>query len=189
MKIIITRHGQTEWNRLGKLQGQTDICLNEVGKQQAEETANQIANEKIDLIITSTLTSAKETAEIINKRFNVPIVIDDRIKERNYGKSEGITLEERLELKRNYPIVEYVWNYNKNIDFNEIETMHDFCKRIYIALDDITEKYKDKNVLIVTHGGAYFPISCYFNKKPLEIIVDRTSVKGLQNCEFAKFEI
>ena len=76
--------------------------------------------------------------------------------------------------------------------------MHDFCKRIYIALDDITiyialdditEKYKDKNVLIVTHGGAYFPISCYFNKKPLEIIVDRTSVKGLQNCEFAKFEI
>ena len=131
MKIIITRHGQTEWNRLGKLQGQTDICLNEVGKQQAEETANQIADEKIDLIITSTLTRAKETAEIINKRFNVPIVIDDRIKERNYGKSEGITLEERLELKRNYPIVEYVWNYNKNIDFNEIETMHDFCKRIY----------------------------------------------------------
>ena len=189
MKIIITRHGQTEWNRLGKLQGQADIRLNEVGKEQAEETVKQIGDEKIDLIITSTLTRARETAEIINKRFNVPIVIDDRIKERSYGTCEGITLEERLELKRNYPIVEDVWNYTKNIDFNGIETMHDFCKRIYIALDDITERYKDKNVLIVTHGGAFFPINCYLNKKPLESIVDRKSVKGLQNCEVAKFEI
>lgn len=189
MKIIVTRHGQTEWNRLGKLQGQTDNSLNEEGKAQAEETGKQIADEKIDLIISSPLIRARETAEIINKRFNVPIIEDDRIKERNYGQCEGITLEERLELSQRNPIVNNVWNYNENIDFNGIERMHDFCKRVYGFLNDITETYNGKNILIVAHGGVFFPISCYFNRRPLTDMVDRHSVKGLQNCEVARFEI
>ena len=82
MKIFITRHGQTEWNALGRLQGRKDIELNEVGKEQALTTGEKIKDEKIDIIITSPLKRARETAEIINKQFNVEIVEDDRLMER-----------------------------------------------------------------------------------------------------------
>ena len=90
MKVFITRHGQTEWNSLGRLQGRKDIELNEVGKEQALITGEKIKDEKIDIIITSPLKRARETAEIINKQLNVEIIEDDRLIERDYGELEGI---------------------------------------------------------------------------------------------------
>ena len=62
MKVFVTRHGQTSWNALGKIQGKTDIELNETGKNQARETGEAIKNEHIDIIISSPLKRAKETA-------------------------------------------------------------------------------------------------------------------------------
>ena len=67
--------------------------------------------------------------------------------ERGFGKSEGLTKDGRIKLKEIYPEVNDVWNYNKNIDFNGIETMQNFCNRIYKFLDEMIEKYKDKNIL------------------------------------------
>ncbi len=189
MKILITRHGQTDWNVLGKIQGQTDIELNDNGRQQAKETGELIKNENIDIIITSPLKRAKETAKIINENFNVTIIEDNRLMERNFGKSEGLTKDDRRKLKEINPEVNDVWNYNKNIDFNGMETMQDFCNRIYKFLDEIINKYRYKNILIVTHGGVSVPIKCYFMKYPLENFCDRDAVKGLKNCEITKFEI
>ena len=189
MKILITRYGQTDWNVLGKIQGQTDIELNDNGRQQAKETGELIKNENIDIIITSPLKRAKETAKIINENFNVTIIEDNRLMERNFGKSEGLTKDDRRKLKEINPEVNDVWNYNKNIDFNGMETMQDFCNRIYKFLDEIINKYRYKNILIVTHGGVSVPIKCYFMKYPLENFCDRDAVKGLKNCEITKFEI
>ena len=189
MEILVTRHGQTEWNALGKLQGQTDIELNDIGRKQAKETGKLIKDENIDLIITSPLKRAVETAKIINANFKVNIVEDDRLMERKYGKSEGLTKDERKKLKETNPEVNDIWNYNKNIDFNDIETMNDFCNRIYKFLDDIVQKYRDKKILLVTHGGVSVPIKCYFMKYPLENLKDREAIKGLKNCEIIKFEI
>lgn len=189
MKILITRHGQTDWNVLGKIQGQTDIELNDNGRQQAKETGELIKNENIDIIITSPLKRAKETAKIINENFNVTIIEDNRLMERNFGKSEGLTKDDRRKLKEINPEVNDVWNYNKNIDFNGMETMQDFCNRIYKFLDEIINKYRYKNILIVTHGGVSVPIKCYFMKYPLENFCDRDAVKGLKNCEITKFKI
>ena len=189
MEVFVTRHGQTNWNLLGKIQGRTDIELNDTGRAQAEETGNLMKNNKIDLIITSPLKRAKETAEIINKNFNVEILEDVRLMERGFGKSEGLTKTERSELKTIYPEVEYIWDYNKNVDFNEIEKMQEFCNRIYEFLDEITEKYKGKNILLVTHGGSFVIIKCYFTKFPLKQFIDRDSMKGIGNCEFESFSI
>lgn len=189
MKILITRHGQTDWNILGKIQGQTDIKLNDTGRKQAKDTSVNIQNENIDLIITSPLKRAKETAEIINKNFNVPIIEDSRLMERYFGKSEGLTKEERSKLKTIHPEIQDIWNYTKNVSFNDMETMHDFCKRVYEFLDEITKKYADKNILLVTHGGTSLPIICYFKKLHLDKIIDKNSVKSLNNCEVIKFEI
>ncbi len=189
MEILVIRHGQTDWNALGKLQGKTDIQLNDIGRQQAKETIKLIKDENIDVIITSPLKRAKETAEIINKNFEVTIIEDNRLIERGFGKNEGLTKDDRIKLKEIHPEVNDVWNYNKNIDFNGIETMHDFCDRIYKFLDEIIEKYKDKNILIVTHGGVSVPMKCYFMNYPLKRLVDRDVVKGLKNCEVAKFKV
>ena len=189
MKIFITRHGQTEWNALGRLQGRKDIELNEVGKEQALTTGEKIKDEKIDIIITSPLKRARETAEIINKQFNVEIVEDDRLMERCYGDLEGITKVELKEKKIQYPEIDDACNYLKNIDIFNMETIQDLCARIYECLDEITTKYKDENVLIVTHGSSSIPIKCYFMKYPLEKLVDREKIKGLENCEVVEFEI
>lgn len=189
MEIFITRHGQTEWNALGKIQGQTDIELNDIGRSQAKETGESIKDEKIDLIIVSPLKRAKETAEIINSNFNVEIIEDKRLMERGFGECEGMTRDERSELKVVTPEIEDIWNYNTNVDVYNMETMKDFCSRVYEFLDEITEKYKDKNILLVTHGGVSVPIRFYFTKKPLEEFIERDSIKGLNNCEVIKFEI
>lgn len=189
MKIFITRHGQTEWNALGKLQGRKDIKLNEIGREQAEMTRKKLMNEKIDLIISSSLKRAKETAEIINKEFNVDILEDKRLVERGYGDFEGITKLELKEMKKKDSRIDEACNYIKNVSIYNMETMQDLCKRIYEFLDEITQKYKDKNILLVTHGTASIPIKCYFMKYPLENLVDREKIKGLENCEVIEYEI
>ena len=143
MKVFVTRHGQTSWNALGKIQGKTDIELNETGKNQARETGEAIKNEHIDIIISSPLKRAKETAQIINKNFNVEIIDDERLMERGFGKSEGLTKDEILALKEKHGQIYDVWNYNANTGFNDIEKMQDFCARIYDFLDDVTEIYKE----------------------------------------------
>lgn len=84
--IYLIRHGETDWNVERKIQGQTDIPLNSNGKQQAEEAANEIANLKIDRIISSDLSRAKETAEIINKKVGAKITFDKRIREVKFEK-------------------------------------------------------------------------------------------------------
>ena len=94
MKLLFTRHGQTEWNVLGKVQGRADISLNEKGKEQARKTAEKLQNEDFDLIICSPLKRARETAEIINIGRNVPVIYDETIAERDFGEFEGVQKEE-----------------------------------------------------------------------------------------------
>lgn len=189
MEIFITRHGQTEWNALGKVQGQTDIELNDIGRKQAEETGKLIGNENIDLIIASPLKRARETANIINKNIGLNIVEDSRLVERCFGNSEGLTKEERNSLKSELPEISDIWNYNKNVDVNNIEKMQDFCKRIYDMLDETLEKNQGKNILLVTHGGVAVVIKCYFMKFPLEKFIDRDSMSSIGNCEVLKFSV
>ncbi len=109
--------------------------------------------------------------------------------ERGYGDFEGITKIELKEIKKKDSRIDEACNYIKNISMYNMETMQDLCKRIYDFLDEITQKYKDKNILLVTHGSASIPIKCYFLKYPLEKLVDREKIKGLENCEVVEFEI
>ena len=189
MKIIVTRHGQTDWNVLGKLQGHLDIELNDMGRKQAKEMGKLIKNENIDLIITSPLKRTKKTAEIINTNFQVNIVEDNRLIERDYGIMEGLTKNEIKKAKEVHPEINEIWNYNKNININNIETMKHFCNRIYQFLDEMLMKYQNKNILIVTHGGVSVPIQYYFNKYPLDKLINRETIKGLKNCEIIKYDL
>lgn len=179
MKIYFVRHGRTDWNNQRKVQGVTDIQLNEVGLNQAEETKSKISNIDIDLIICSPLTRAKQTAEIINQNRNIEIIYDDRIMERNYGKLEGLSIYD----------VDFngFWDYYKNIECEDMETIHKVFDRIYSFLDDIISKYHNKNILLVAHAGIGMAVDCYFSKNiPKGSLIDA----GLQlkNCEVREYE-
>ena len=123
MQILLTRHGQTEWNVLKKVQGKVDIELNATGIKQAEETALKLKNTAIDIIISSPLKRARQTAEIINKETNLPIIIDERISERDFGEFEG--------KNRNEFSFEDFWSYKKAENYEKAEKIQDFFERIY----------------------------------------------------------
>ena len=183
MKLYVIRHGQTDWNVAGKCQGMTDIELNSTGIKQAEQARNEITNYKIDLIICSPLKRARKTAEIINEVTNCKIISDERIIERCVGKIEGTTKEEWNSIIGDD--VDIVNNYNLNYDKQDIEPIQTVCKRVWDLLDEIKEKYKDKNVLLVTHGGTCRAINAYFNGIGEDEHVESAKIK---NCEIREYE-
>lgn len=177
MDILVTRHGQTEWNILKKVQGKANIELNETGHNQALVTAYNLIDEEIDLIITSPLKRALQTAEIINQTKNIPLIIDDRISERDFGEFEG--------LETSAFNFEEFWSYKINKKYEKAENIKVFFDRIYNFLDELKETYKNKRILIVTHGGVSIPIKCYFSEIP---DVDTLLPLCIGNCEVERFE-
>lgn len=143
--IGLIRHGITEWNVLGKSQGISDIPLNETGKQQAVALANRLSMEgKWDIIVTSDLSRAKETGQIIATRLNMEIsMIDERIREINCGEIEGTTEEERLK--------KWGCNWRKmNLGMEKFEKV---SKRGFEFLQEIATTYSNKRILVVSHGA------------------------------------
>ncbi len=171
--IYFVRHGQTEWNRLGRMQGHIDIELNEEGKKQAQIVKEKLSGVKFDKVFSSPLKRAVETAQIISGQ---DIVIDDRLIERFNGELEG-KLKEEIEV---YP------------DFNDpndtrfgIESLDSFRGRINNFLDEITKNYKNKNILVATHAGVCLYVRCYFEGEPDGILYEKYRLK---NCEVLSYE-
>ena len=155
MKLYVVRHGQTEWNVLKKMQGSADIPLNERGIEQAEQTKSNLERKNFDMIFCSPLIRAKQTADVINSDKNLNIIFDDRLRERNYGEFEGTS-------KSSFNYNDF-WAYNKNLNYEKAENVQVFFKRIYDFLDEIKDKYQDKNILIICHAGVLKAIECYAN--------------------------
>lgn len=174
--LFITRHGQTDWNVLHKVQGKANISLNAKGINQALQTKQKLESQKIDLIICSPLKRTKETAEIINSNRNIPIIYDEKISERDFGEFEG-TEQENFDF-------EVFWSYYKNFKYQKAENIKDFFSRIYSRLDEIKSEYRNINVLLVTHGGVSIPVNCYFNGIPTE---DNLLSLVLNNCEVVSY--
>lgn len=176
MEILLTRHGQTEWNLLKKVQGKADIELNEKGIEQANQTRETLKNEKIDLILCSPLKRAVQTAKIINEGRDIPMIIDERISERDFGEFEGM------------PNTDFdysgFWSYKQDLKYEKAENIKEFFKRVYIFLDSIQDDYVGKRILIVAHGGISIPIKCYFDGIPNQ---DTLLPLALGNCEVAKY--
>lgn len=152
MEIYLLRHGETDWNKERKMQCQSDNALNEIGIKQAELVSKLLENINYDLVLSSPYIRAKKTAEIANKG-RVPIIIDDRLKERNAGVLDGKFLTE-IDMGEFY-------NYHINAEYEEAENMQDFCKRIWEFLDEMKEKYKDHNILLATHNIVIRAIKAY----------------------------
>ncbi|QDP38837.1 histidine phosphatase family protein [Radiobacillus deserti] len=139
--ITLIRHGETDWNVAGKLQGKTDIPLNARGIAQAEACKAYFKRENWDIIVSSPLQRAKRTAEIINEALNLPFVEMEDFKERSFGKAEGLLAEERNRL---YP----------DRNFPEAESYEAFQNRVMTGLEMLNKTYPYKRVLLVAHGAV-----------------------------------
>ncbi|WP_282060618.1 histidine phosphatase family protein [Bacillus pumilus] len=139
--ICLVRHGETDWNAAKRIQGRTDIPLNDTGKWQAEQTGLYLKNARWDVVISSPLTRAKETAHLILKHVDAPLVIMDDFIERDYGDAEGMSFEERQKLfpDKQYPNME------------PLETIQD---RMVEGIEKVRAAYPNQQVLIVAHGAA-----------------------------------
>ena len=142
--IYFVRHGETDYNIKRIVQGQLDIPLNETGRENAHTLSNTLKNYQFDVIYCSPLCRARETAEIINQHHNVKIIFDDRLKEFFAGERQGLPVDQ--------------WSKEQDSDFMVhpekygAETNLHFYTRCVEAYSNIP---KDKNVLIVAHGGVY----------------------------------
>ncbi len=175
MKILVTRHGQTDWNVEKRIQGRTDIELNNKGIEQAYKTKENLKNEKIDLIICSPLKRAKQTADIINIDRNITITYDERLLEICYGENEG-----KLHDEFDY---DGFWNIVNTHEYKEAENVNKFIQRVHNFLNDLKNR-KEENILIVTHNGVCRAINTYFNGIP----EDKNIIElGIKNCEVVKY--
>jgi len=142
--ICLIRHGETDWNVLGKLQGQVDTELNTSGRKQAKELAHYFGTESWDAVVSSPLKRAYETAQIIADKISIPdILVVNELVERSYGEAEGLLPEERL------------------LQFPEgiVPGQEDFeylRERAVNALIRIANNFQGKKILVVSHGGIIY---------------------------------
>jgi 2,3-bisphosphoglycerate-dependent phosphoglycerate mutase len=151
-RVTIVRHGETEWNAAMRLQGKQNSNLSRTGKIQVERVAQELAKRTFDILITSDLGRAVDTAKAINTFHSLVIAPDTRLRERNFGVMEGLTREE---IQEKHPGV--FEEYHKRKDTYEIpggESLVQFYNRVSQALESIVEKNRGKNILIVAHGGV-----------------------------------
>lgn len=146
MLIGLVRHGKTDWNAEGKIQGQTDIPLNEEGITQAIALANRLSNEASiwDAVIASDLKRAHATALIIADKLNIPLLSKDpRLRERYFGEVEGTTEYERNER----------WGNEWKEVAAGVEPNEDVRARGLNALHEWQQQYPTRNLLVVSHGS------------------------------------
>jgi phosphoserine phosphatase len=148
--VILCRHGETEWNRLGRYQGKTDIPLNERGREQARELARSLREEPIAAVYSSTLARAYETAVEIARLHGLDVTRDPRLDEINQGLWEGLRREE-IVLAHGELHARWL-DHPLDLRLPEGETLEEVRERVGAALDDIFLLHADRTVCIVAHS-------------------------------------
>lgn len=152
LRLILARHGQTDWNTQRRYQGQTDIPLNETGRQQATALARCLANTKLDAIYASNLQRATSTAQAIAQPHGQPVLPEPRLREMSFGRWGGLTLSE---IQERDPERLAAWLADPmHVAPPEGETLAEVTARVQSALDDTLNAYREGAVLWVAHGGV-----------------------------------
>ena len=179
--LYIMRHGRTDWNNLKKLQGRTDIPLNEEGRIMAQKAQEEYKNVHFDVCYCSPLIRARETAQLLLKDRNIPVIIDERLIEMSFGVFEGV------EKAYENPECQMYSFFTDPEHYKEPEGGESFkqlFKRTGDFLNDVVYKelQKGKDILIVGHGAMNSSIICQVKNIPLANFWDA----GIENCKLKK---
>lgn len=174
MKLYLLRHGQTDYNVKGLLQGDLPIPLNKKGIEQVLNTKEKLDSLPIDLIISSPIERALGTANIINRGRNIPIIIDKRLSE--------VELRDLVGLSDDYFDLKLYWDLEKDYANKiNVESAKELLKRTNEFIQEIENKYGNKNILVVSHGDPLRAI--------IVNITGRIPKKMLGNGEVVEYEI
>ncbi|MFG1921568.1 histidine phosphatase family protein [Cryptosporangium sp. NPDC048952] len=149
-RVLIWRHGRTEWNAAGRIQGQTDVPLDETGVRQAAQAAPYLAAEQPDAIVSSDLQRAFRTAEALAALTGLPVSTDVRLRETGFGPWQGMS---HTELAERWPAEYAVWKRGETPDVPGIERPAEVVARMRDALADALGVV-DGTLVVVCHGGA-----------------------------------
>jgi 2,3-bisphosphoglycerate-dependent phosphoglycerate mutase len=170
--LILVRHGETEWNRAGRIQGHTDSALSPDGIAQAHAMGARMrdaiargTHEPIDLVIASDLTRAARTAEMIATPIGHTVQFDTRLRERSFGAAEGMTY---AEIDLAFPeMFSRVRETDPNFTAPGGESRNSFHSRVTSTLQSLADLHANKTLLIVTHGGVIAAIYRWLNGLPV----------------------
>jgi probable phosphoglycerate mutase len=157
--ILLARHGETDWNRDGIWQGWADPPLNETGRRQARELAEQLRDVPFDAVYASDLRRASETAAIVGAPHGVPIVVDADLREIDIGSWSGLT---RAEIEARFP----------NGERPDGETREQHAARVLAAVERIARENPGRRVLLVTHGGTMRALHGHVSDEPFHPVAN-----------------
>lgn len=164
--LYIMRHGKTDWNKKKKLQGRTDIPLNDEGIEMARRAHDEYMDTHLDVCYCSPLVRARKTAEIVLEGRNVPIITDDRLKEMSFGEYEGIENSFSIPDCPINLLFYHPEQYTSSI--GGAETFDELFKRTGEFLDKVVypQLEQGKDILIVGHGAMNASIVCRVKNLP-----------------------
>ncbi|WJZ03381.1 Glucosyl-3-phosphoglycerate phosphatase [Corynebacterium freiburgense] len=153
-RLILLRHGQTEYNASKRMQGQLDTKLSDFGIEQAHNAARYLSQRPIRAILSSDLSRAHDTALIVSKLIDVPVITDSRLRETNLGEWQG---KSHQEVDAQYPGARARWRHDVTWAPPGGETRLQVAARAREVIDEMMVKFpewEDKTVLLVAHGGT-----------------------------------
>jgi 2,3-bisphosphoglycerate-dependent phosphoglycerate mutase len=182
-RLCLVRHGETEWNAEGRVQGQTDIPLSPFGLAQAHAAAEALCGHDFSAIYSSDLMRVRQTAEPSVRRLALPLRLEPGLRERHYGIFERLLY---TEVRSRYP-EHYARFHSKDpdYDFETGESLRAFYDRALGAVRSIVERHLGEQVLVFTHGGVLDMV--YRHARSLGISAARDY--GIPNCGVNWLEI
>ncbi|MBQ9633549.1 MAG: histidine phosphatase family protein [Schwartzia sp.] len=151
MRLILVRHGQTEWNAGGRYQGQSNVALSDTGRKQARFLAERFPVRQLDAIYTSDLDRAKETAECVGKRLGLTVCPEKAFRELSFGDWEGLTYQE---ISSRWPEeAEKLFTAPDELVIPHGETFRDLQKRALDKIYSLYERHIDQTVAVFAHGA------------------------------------
>ena len=138
--LLLARHGETDWNRELRIQGSSDIGLNELGRRQAQYLAQELTDVELDAIYSSDLSRAQATAAAVAATHDLEVNLDPRLRERSFGSWEGLTREDISAFPAG--------------SRHDGETDDEVRVRVLAAVEEIAANHPGQRVLVVSHGGA-----------------------------------
>ncbi|SFK91441.1 probable phosphoglycerate mutase [Paenibacillus sp. 1_12] len=169
--VGLIRHGTTEWNIAGRMQGQMDTELAGIGIEQAELLARRLIGEQWDGIMASDLIRARQTAQTISDVTGIPFLgIDSRLRERHFGQLEGTTLEDRIS------------RFGENWREQDLglETDEALIERWSSFFEALEQSHRGKRILVVSHGGFIAPVLERIMGEPVTSHLNNTSLTVME---------
>ena len=177
MRLILVRHGKTDWNETGRCQGVSDVPLNPAGIEQADKVAFSLKDESIDRVYSSDLVRAKTTAEKIAAYHSIDVAIRNDLREMDQGIFEGLDFSC---IREKYSDVLEHWREDpETLQLPGGESLRGVQQRALDAIEDIRSRFESQNIVVVSHNMVIGTLLCSFTgnslKKLRNYIVDEAS--------------